>query len=298
MVDMSNGTFKVRVTGRATTDQNAPSAALIVDLQARELPEVRVLHRPGEPRPAGRDDVVRAAAASRPTAPTATARRAPTGAASRSSSPTTTRSTARCTPTTRACWSAARRSSDARRTRTAPEAKTDAIEVSGVAPGYVPSGGCPTRRRRSAAADAQVHDQRQDAEAAGVQPVAGDGGRDRRQGLLRQDDHPSQKQRDGRHQLQPRTGAATTTDDVPWPGNGVLYVKNNGACTGEIPTDADYDESAALRQRLRQRHLLQAAHDRGRQRRDHPPDRRRDARPRAQATPTSSWPTAATPRSA
>src|SRR3954452_3660616 len=38
------------------------------------------------------------------------------------------------------------------------------------------------------------------------------------------------------------TGTATTTTDVAWPGNGVLYVKNNGACTGEIPTDADYDE--------------------------------------------------------
>ena len=25
-------------------------------------------------------------------------------------------------------------------------------------------------------------------------------------------------------------------------GNGVLYVKNNGACNGEIPTDANYDE--------------------------------------------------------
>jgi hypothetical protein len=40
-------------------------------------------------------------------------------------------------------------------------------------------------------------------------------------------------------------GVATTTNGVAWPTNGVLYVKNNGACTGEIPTDADYDEPFA-----------------------------------------------------
>ena len=41
------------------------------------------------------------------------------------------------------------------------------------------------------------------------------------------------------------SGVATTTNAVPWPANGVLYIKNNGACTGEIPTDADYDEPFA-----------------------------------------------------
>jgi Tfp pilus assembly protein PilV len=41
------------------------------------------------------------------------------------------------------------------------------------------------------------------------------------------------------------TGSAVTTTNVPWPGNGVLYVKNNGACNGEIPTDANYDEPNA-----------------------------------------------------
>ena len=38
------------------------------------------------------------------------------------------------------------------------------------------------------------------------------------------------------------TGNAVTTTDVPFPGNGVLYVSNNGSCNGEIPTDANYDE--------------------------------------------------------
>ena len=40
-------------------------------------------------------------------------------------------------------------------------------------------------------------------------------------------------------------GTATTSLNVAWPGNGVLYVKNNGACTGEIPTEARYLESVA-----------------------------------------------------
>jgi hypothetical protein len=38
-------------------------------------------------------------------------------------------------------------------------------------------------------------------------------------------------------------GTATTTTGVAWPGNGVLYVANNGACNGEIPTEANYGES-------------------------------------------------------
>ena len=54
MIDMSTGTFKVRITGRATTDTTA-KRSIIVTLPPRELPEVRVLHRPGEPRPAGRE---------------------------------------------------------------------------------------------------------------------------------------------------------------------------------------------------------------------------------------------------
>ena len=37
-------------------------------------------------------------------------------------------------------------------------------------------------------------------------------------------------------------GNGTTTTNVPWPSNGVLYVKNNGACDGEYPTAAKYAE--------------------------------------------------------
>jgi hypothetical protein len=41
------------------------------------------------------------------------------------------------------------------------------------------------------------------------------------------------------------SGTATTTNGVAWPNNGVLYVDNAGACTGEYPTDANYDEAPA-----------------------------------------------------
>ena len=52
---MSNGTFKVRVTGREYNGTTkGAKRSLIAHLQAQRLPEVRVLHRPGEPRPAGR----------------------------------------------------------------------------------------------------------------------------------------------------------------------------------------------------------------------------------------------------
>jgi hypothetical protein len=41
------------------------------------------------------------------------------------------------------------------------------------------------------------------------------------------------------------SGVATTKTGVAWPNNGVLYVDNAGACIGEFPTDANYDESSA-----------------------------------------------------
>ena len=50
-------------------------------------------------------------------------------------------------------------------------------------------------------------------------------------------------------------GVGTTTTNVPWPVNGVLYVKNNGACDGEYPDRRQVRRAGHLRQRLRQRHL-------------------------------------------
>ncbi len=72
-------------------------------------------------------------------------------------------------------------------------------------------------------------------------------------------------------------GTATLQTNVPWPVNGVLYVKNNGACTGEYPIEATYTGVGDLRQRLRQRYLHLVADDRGRQRRDHPSHAGREA---------------------
>ena len=75
----------------------------------------------------------------------------------------------------------------------------------------------------------------------------------------------------------PTGSAVTTRPTSPWPGNGVLYVKNNGACNGEIPTDADYDEADSCGNVYVSGTYSKLAHDRRRQRRDHPPDDRREA---------------------
>ena len=101
VIDMSTGTFKIRVTGPRDVGHDAP-ARDHRDVPPQGLPEVRLLHRLREPRPAGAPRAPARAPRSRPTASTSTARHAPARAARRSSSPRATRSTVRCTPTTRA----------------------------------------------------------------------------------------------------------------------------------------------------------------------------------------------------
>ena len=116
---------------RHVQDQASPAAhtgttkgakrTLDRDVPARQLPQVRLLHQLGEPRPAGRAQRLR------PRAPAEQLRQPEAHGARRQGLrrdpvPDTTPSTARCTPTTRACWSAARRASGARSTRTAPRA--------------------------------------------------------------------------------------------------------------------------------------------------------------------------------
>ena len=54
------------------------------------------------------------------------------------------------------------------------------------------------------------------------------------------------------------TGAPSRPTNVAWPANGVLYVKNNGACNGRDPDRRRLRRVRRLRQRLRQRHLLEA----------------------------------------
>ena len=125
------------------------------------------------------------------------------------------------------------------------EAKTDAIEVSGAAPGHqAASGGCadsptiwsPTRQFTPSSKPLKL---------PAVQPGAG-----RRWPRTAAASTPARRSSTSRSTVMDvtnynATGVATTTLNVPWPRNGVLYVKNNGACTGEIPTDADYDEPVA-----------------------------------------------------
>ena len=159
------------------------------------------------------------------------------------------------------------------KTKDGATAKTDAIEVSGPAPGY--------QRHNSGCADTpQIFTPTQQVHARAskqlelppdnqeLATVADNGGRST----------PARRSSASRGTVMDVTnyaasGTPTTTLNVPWPGNGVLYVKNNGACNGEIPTDADYDEPVGCGNVYVSGDVLQAAHDRRRQRRDRPPDR-------------------------
>ena len=173
-----NGTFKVRVTGRAHKGDTKRQAQPDRDVQAQRLPEVRVLHRPGEPRPAGRAGRPDARGPADATASTASRSRAQAAAASRSSSPTATPSTARCTPTTRACWSAARRASGARQLKDGSPGH-DRLDrgLRRRLPATSRTAAAAMTRRRSSPPPAAVLDQRRDDGHAGVQPGARHGRR-------------------------------------------------------------------------------------------------------------------------
>jgi hypothetical protein len=41
------------------------------------------------------------------------------------------------------------------------------------------------------------------------------------------------------------TNNGVTKTNLLWPSSGVIYVAGNGSCTGEVPTDADYNEETA-----------------------------------------------------
>ena len=103
---------------------------------------------------------------------------------------------------------------------------------------------------------------------------------ERRHRLLGQDDHPPQ---DGRRWTSP-----TTTPPAPRPPrptsrgrSTACSTSNNGACTGEYPTDANYNESAACGNVYVSGTYCQVADDRRRQRHDRAPDDRRAARQRS-----------------
>ena len=101
VIDMSSGTFKIRVTGRATSADAAKRSIIVTFRRDGFLKFVYFTDQENRD-PQAAHERQRRAPRSRPTASTSTARRAPARAARRSSSPPATRSTARCTPTTRA----------------------------------------------------------------------------------------------------------------------------------------------------------------------------------------------------
>ena len=112
VIDLTTGTFKIRVTGRPTPT-STQRRSIVAHVPAQRLPELHLLHRLRDARPAGARHRSAPATPRRPTAATSTARRAPARAATRSSSSPATRSRARCTPTTTACCVAGRRCSGA-----------------------------------------------------------------------------------------------------------------------------------------------------------------------------------------
>ena len=118
---------------------------------------------------------------------------------------------------------------------------TDSIEVSGVAPGYVANGSCAATPKifspngNKFSVNTETVDMPESNQE--LVTVANAGGRVYSGRTII---HLKNNTMDVTNYA---TGSAVTTYDVAWPGNGVLYVSNNGACNGEIPTDANYDES-------------------------------------------------------
>ena len=116
--------------------------------------------------------------------------------------------------------------------------KYDLVEVSGPAPGYVKNGACSASPEINTpsgkiSADSPTmempssNDQLADVAEAGGTVYSGKTVlRLKTGGLMDVTNYA--------------TGSAITTTNVAWPVNGVLYVKNNGACNGEYPTEAAY----------------------------------------------------------
>jgi hypothetical protein len=119
---------------------------------------------------------------------------------------------------------------------------SDLIEVNGPAPGYVHASGCsgtppiytPTGKITPNSEKMPMPDSNQE-----LMTVAQTGGRVYRGKTV------VRLKGTTMDVTNYETGSPVTTTNVPWPGNGVLYVVNNGACNNsDIPTDAKYNESA------------------------------------------------------
>jgi hypothetical protein len=241
MIDMSNGTFKVRITGRATEDRSAKRSVIVTFKRESFLKFVYFTDQEN------RDP------------------QAASSASDRNAQQANCTNRYRTARENRGCVEIQFANNDAvngplhtndesvlvcgvpifgrEKNKDGSTAKTDALEVSGVAPGHVPNSGCantpkiwsPTGKFTAGTKPLKLPQSNQ-----ALATVAENGGRvysGKTIVYLNGSTMDVTNYSSG--------GAATTTHGVPWPGNGVLYVKNNGACNGEIPTDADYDEPVA-----------------------------------------------------
>jgi hypothetical protein len=243
MIDMATGTFKVRITGRATEDRSAKRSVIATFRRESFLKFVYFTDQEN------RDPQAAATSSERTSQQANCANRYRTARAGRG------------------CVEIQFASSDAvngplhtndesvmvcgtpvfgrERNKDGSDAKTDSIEVSGPAPGHISAGsGCantPTVWSPTGKFSDSTKTLKLPASNSSLATVAENGGTvytgktiiHLRGSVMDVTTHNMS------------TGAATTTQNVAWPGNGVLYVKSGGACTGEIPTDADYDESVA-----------------------------------------------------
>jgi hypothetical protein len=242
MIDMSTGTFKVRITGRATSDRTAKRSIIVTFRRESFLKFVYFTDQEN------RDP------------------QAATTSSERNSQQSNCANRYRTAREGRGCVEIQFASNDAingplhtndenllicgtpvfgrEKNKDGTDAKTDAIEVGGAAPGHkAASGGCPNSPEiwsPTGKFSANSKPLKLPASNQALAAVAESGGRvysgktiiHLRGSVMDVTNYSA-------------SGVATTTPSVPWPGNGVLYVKNNGACTGEIPTDADYDEPVA-----------------------------------------------------
>ena len=281
LIDMSTRHVQGRASpGRASTAPKAAKRSRDRHLQRERLPELRVLHRLGEPRPAGRRRARPTAPPSRPTASnryrTARAGKGCIGDPVRRRA---TPSTARCTPTTRACWSAARRrfgrektkdgsAADDRRRSRSP-ASRPATWPTTAAAAATRRRSYSRRRRTSSSRNSQDGSTLPRVQRSSSRPSPTNGGN----ALHGQDDHPSQEQR---RWTSPTTRRAPPSPPPTSPGRATACsTSQQRRVQRRDPDRCRLRRVRRLRQRLRQRHLLQAAHDRRRQRRDRPPDARR-----------------------
>ncbi len=239
LVDVSSGTFKIRVTGRATTDRTA-KRSIVATFQREGFLKFVYFTDQENRDPQADPSATRRATPSRPTASTASAPRASARAASDISFASTDTINGPLHTNDESVLLCGSTTFGRETLKNGEEGKTDAIEVSGPAPGYK-GDGCTASPKiwspsRQFSPDTETMDMPESNQE--LVNVAASGGR-----LYSGKTIIRLKGSTMDVTNYAANGTATTTTDVAWPGNGVLYVANNGACNGEIPTEANYTES-------------------------------------------------------